>query len=58
MTDGAQRVVGMEYRPVSCLEALAPAGLKVSFRLYFHCVMDQNMNQLLVLCYKPTSNRN
>ncbi|XXG78439.1 hypothetical protein AAC387_Pa08g2386 [Persea americana] len=32
MTDGAQRVVGMEYRPVSCLEALAPAGLKVCIR--------------------------
>lgn len=56
MTDGAQRVVGMEYRPVRCLEALSPAGLKVRFGLDFHCVMDQNMNQLLVLCYKPQSN--
>ncbi|KAK9926596.1 hypothetical protein M0R45_023816 [Rubus argutus] len=29
MTDGVQRVFGMEYRPIQALEALAPAGLKV-----------------------------
>ena len=30
MTDGVQRVFGMEYRPIKDLDALAPAGLKVS----------------------------
>lgn len=29
MTDGVQRVFGMEYRPIQALEVLAPAGLKV-----------------------------
>ncbi|KAK4771703.1 hypothetical protein SAY87_032235 [Trapa incisa] len=32
MTDGAQRVFGMEYRPIKDLEALSPAGLKVALR--------------------------
>ncbi|KAL6497274.1 recQ-mediated genome instability protein 1 [Orobanche gracilis] len=27
MTDGAQRVFGMEYRPIQDLQVLAPAGL-------------------------------
>ena len=31
MTDGVQRVFGMEYRPVKDLQVLAPAGLKVCF---------------------------
>lgn len=30
MTDGVQRVFGMEYRPIQALEPLASAGLKVS----------------------------
>lgn len=30
MTDGVQRVFGMEYRPIKDLEVLAPAGFKVS----------------------------
>ncbi|GLU18573.1 hypothetical protein SLE2022_348650 [Rubroshorea leprosula] len=30
MTDGVQRVFGMEYRPIKCLEVLASAGLKVA----------------------------
>ncbi|KAI4370012.1 hypothetical protein MLD38_018399 [Melastoma candidum] len=30
MTDGIQRVFGMEYRPMEMLEPLAPAGLKVA----------------------------
>ncbi|KAI3727071.1 hypothetical protein L1987_66880 [Smallanthus sonchifolius] len=30
MTDGVQRVFGMEYQPIKDLEALAPAGLKVA----------------------------
>ncbi|KAM6570355.1 hypothetical protein CsatB_018340 [Cannabis sativa] len=29
MTDGVQRVFGMEYRPIKDLDALSPAGLKV-----------------------------
>ncbi|CAN6970464.1 unnamed protein product [Brassica rapa subsp. trilocularis] len=29
MTDGVQRVFGMEYRPVKDLQVLAPAGLKI-----------------------------
>lgn len=29
MTDGVQRVFGMEYRPIKDLQVLAPAGLKV-----------------------------
>ncbi|OIW17778.1 hypothetical protein TanjilG_06463 [Lupinus angustifolius] len=29
MTDGIQRVFGMEYRPIQALEVCAPAGLKV-----------------------------
>ncbi|KAK7291538.1 hypothetical protein RIF29_06767 [Crotalaria pallida] len=29
MTDGVQRVFGMEYRPIQTLEVCAPAGLKV-----------------------------
>ncbi|XP_017256850.1 recQ-mediated genome instability protein 1 [Daucus carota subsp. sativus] len=29
MTDGVQRVFGMEYRPIKNLEVLAPAGMKV-----------------------------
>lgn len=33
MTDGVQRVFGMEYRPIRDLDALAPAGLKVFFSL-------------------------
>ncbi|XP_021716735.1 LOW QUALITY PROTEIN: recQ-mediated genome instability protein 1-like [Chenopodium quinoa] len=32
MTDGVQRVFGMEYRPIKSLEALAPAGFKVAIR--------------------------
>ncbi|PWA59471.1 hypothetical protein CTI12_AA281630 [Artemisia annua] len=30
MTDGVQRVFGMEYQPIKDLDALAPAGLKVA----------------------------
>ncbi|KAJ1411862.1 Recq-mediated genome instability protein 1, C-terminal OB-fold domain [Sesbania bispinosa] len=30
MTDGVQRVFGMEYRPIQALEVCAPAGLKVA----------------------------
>lgn len=30
VTDGVQRVFGMEYRPIKDLEVLATAGLKVS----------------------------
>ncbi|XP_028797024.1 recQ-mediated genome instability protein 1-like [Neltuma alba] len=30
MTDGIQRVFGMEYRPIQALEVCAPAGLKVA----------------------------
>ncbi|KAF5206551.1 Recq-mediated genome instability protein [Thalictrum thalictroides] len=30
MTDGVQRVFGIEYRPIKNLDVLAPAGLKVS----------------------------
>ncbi|XP_052181793.1 recQ-mediated genome instability protein 1 [Diospyros lotus] len=30
MTDGVQRVFGMEYRPIKDLDVLAPAGLKVA----------------------------
>lgn len=33
MTDGVQRVFGMEYRPIKDLEVLASAGLKVYFYL-------------------------
>lgn len=29
MTDGVQRVFGMEYRPIKDLEVLAAAGMKV-----------------------------
>ncbi|XP_021775834.1 recQ-mediated genome instability protein 1-like [Chenopodium quinoa] len=32
MTDGVQRVFGMEYRPIKSIEALAPAGFKVVIR--------------------------
>ncbi|KAK1319148.1 hypothetical protein QJS10_CPB04g00192 [Acorus calamus] len=32
MTDGAQRVYGMEYRHIRELEVLAPAGLKIAIR--------------------------
>ncbi|GAB2269674.1 recQ-mediated genome instability protein 1 [Dionaea muscipula] len=32
MTDGVQRVIGMEYRPINDLEVLAPAGFKVVLR--------------------------
>ncbi|KAJ4960319.1 hypothetical protein NE237_020229 [Protea cynaroides] len=32
MTDGVQRVFGMEFRPIKDLEVLAPAGLKVAIR--------------------------
>lgn len=31
MTDGVQRIFGMEYRPIKNLEVLAPAGLKVAY---------------------------
>ena len=31
MTDGVQRVYGMEYRPIKDLKVLAPAGFKVLF---------------------------
>ena len=29
LTDGVQRVVGIEYRPIPMLRCLSPAGLKV-----------------------------
>nr|DAD30500.1 TPA_asm: hypothetical protein HUJ06_009351 [Nelumbo nucifera] len=32
MTDGSQRVFGMEYRPIKDLEVLSPAGFKVVIR--------------------------
>ncbi|KAG6553193.1 hypothetical protein Mapa_005253 [Marchantia paleacea] len=32
MTDGVQRVFGMEYRPIRALQVFSPAGLKVSLR--------------------------
>ncbi|KAI3929631.1 hypothetical protein MKX01_025799 [Papaver californicum] len=32
MTDGVQRVFGMEYRPINNLQVLVPAGLKVVIR--------------------------
>ncbi|KAF8400003.1 hypothetical protein HHK36_015876 [Tetracentron sinense] len=32
MTDGDQRLFGMEYRPIKDLEVLAPAGIKVAIR--------------------------
>ncbi|KAG9445874.1 hypothetical protein H6P81_012002 [Aristolochia fimbriata] len=32
MTDGCQRVFGMEYRPVKDLDVLSPAGLKICVR--------------------------
>ncbi|BBN10262.1 RecQ-mediated genome instability protein 1 [Marchantia polymorpha subsp. ruderalis] len=32
MTDGVQRVYGMEYRPIKALQVFSPAGLKVSLR--------------------------
>ncbi|KAK3144936.1 hypothetical protein QOZ80_4AG0320010 [Eleusine coracana subsp. coracana] len=32
MTDGIQRIFGMEYRPIKDLEVLAPAGLKIVIR--------------------------
>lgn len=35
MTDGAQRVFGMEYRPIKNLEVLAPAGMKVNLEFCF-----------------------
>lgn len=34
MTDGVQRVFGMEYQPIKDLDALAPAGLKVRYESY------------------------
>jgi RecQ-mediated genome instability protein 1 len=34
MTDGVQRVFGMEYRPIKDLKVLAPPGFKVSL-LFF-----------------------
>ncbi|XP_027148532.1 recQ-mediated genome instability protein 1 [Coffea eugenioides] len=30
MTDGVQRISGMEYRPIKALEVLSPAGMKVA----------------------------
>ncbi|VAH47310.1 unnamed protein product [Triticum turgidum subsp. durum] len=32
MTDGIQRIYGMEYRPIKDLEVLAPAGFKIVIR--------------------------
>lgn len=31
LTDGVQRVFGMEYRPIKDLDVVGPAGLKVNF---------------------------
>jgi RecQ-mediated genome instability protein 1 len=31
MTDGIQRIYGMEYRPIKDLQVLAPVGFKVIF---------------------------
>jgi hypothetical protein len=39
MTDGVQRVFGMEYRTIQALDALAPAGLKVFFGTYYLCMV-------------------
>jgi RecQ-mediated genome instability protein 1 len=35
MTDGIQRVFGMEYRPIKALEVCASSGLKVSSKPFF-----------------------
>lgn len=35
MTDGVQRVSGMEYRPIKDLEVLSPAGLTVHTVIHF-----------------------
>ena len=34
LTDGIQRVFGMEYRPIRDLDVVSPAGLKVNFEFY------------------------
>lgn len=39
MTDGIQRVFGMEYRPIQALEVCASAGLKVSL-MPFHLLIS------------------
>ncbi|CAA6659974.1 unnamed protein product [Spirodela intermedia] len=38
LTDGVQRVYGMEYRSISQIKALAPSGLKVS--VWFQCMAE------------------
>jgi RecQ mediated genome instability protein len=35
MTDGVQRVFGIEYRPIKEFEVLAPSGFKVNFAFFF-----------------------
>ena len=32
MTDGVQRISGMEYRPIKALEVLSPAGMMVCLK--------------------------
>lgn len=38
MTDGIQRVFGMEYRPIKALEVCASSGLKVSLPYFLFLI--------------------
>jgi hypothetical protein len=52
MTDGIQRVFGMEYRPIEALEVCASSGLKVSSMprviLFFHSNTHIYMSMMIL----------
>lgn len=47
MTDGVQRVFGMEYRPIKDLQVLAPAGSKVLCFFFLMIVVMKMVDCLL-----------
>ena len=53
MTDGIQRVFGIEYRPIKDLNVFSPAGLKVSGILNFIYYLDFLHTLWLIAAFIP-----
>lgn len=50
MTDGIERVFGMEYRPIKGLDVMAPAGIKVHLKPSFILLVKFPFYFYLCLC--------
>lgn len=50
LTDGVQRIIAMEYRPIQALEALAPAGLKVVFLWLSYLLQNDGFQPFSLHC--------